>query len=62
MNEVNTKLNSIDLQNQTLPPIDTSEPPKFCRCTESSVAHVRGCWEGWGGNENVESSQEIKKQ
>lgn len=25
-----------------------SNKPPFCRCNESSVAHVRGCFEGWG--------------
>ena len=27
-----------------------SQEPKFCRCTQSSVAHVRGCYEGWGSS------------
>ncbi len=27
---------------------DKGEKPPYCRCTESSVAHLRGCYEGWG--------------
>lgn len=44
-------------------PLDTTSEraengePKFCRCTPSSVAHVRGCYEGWG--ETVHSTPKV---
>ena len=50
------------LMNQTLPPIDTTEPPKFCRCTQSSVAHVRGCWLGWGDTRSTTKESEPQKE
>lgn len=33
-----------------------AEIPQFCRCTSSSVAHLRGCFEGWDKTSTTKGS------